>query len=64
MIPARVLRSLPAEQREVLVECFFRGRSVAEAAARLGLPPSTVKMRAHQALRTLRMALNEMGGPE
>jgi RNA polymerase sigma-70 factor (ECF subfamily) len=45
----------------VLVECFYQGRSVAEAAARLGVPPGTVKSRTHYALRSLRMALDEMG---
>jgi RNA polymerase sigma-70 factor (ECF subfamily) len=43
------------------VECFHRGRSVAEAAAVLGVPPATVRSRTHDALRSLRMILNEMG---
>jgi RNA polymerase sigma-70 factor (ECF subfamily) len=64
MIAARALERLSSEHREVLVECFFQGRSVAEAAARLGLPPSTVKLRAHEALRLLRRALDEMGETE
>jgi RNA polymerase sigma-70 factor (ECF subfamily) len=58
---AEALGRLSAEHREVLVECFYQGRSVAEAAARLGLPPGTVKSRTHYALRSLRVALDEMG---
>ena len=58
---AEALGRLSAAHREVLVECFYRGRSVAEAAARLGVPPGTVKSRTHYALRSLRLALEEMG---
>jgi RNA polymerase sigma-70 factor (ECF subfamily) len=45
----------------VLLECYYRGRSVAEAARRLGVPEGTVKSRTHYALRALRLALEEMG---
>jgi RNA polymerase sigma-70 factor (ECF subfamily) len=58
---AEALARLSPTHREVLVECFYQGRSVAEAAARLGVPPGTVKSRTHYALRSLRMALDEMG---
>ena len=43
------------------MECFYRGRSVAEAAAVLGVPPGTVKSRTHYAVRALRLVLDEMG---
>jgi RNA polymerase sigma-70 factor, ECF subfamily len=56
------LRTLSPEHREVVVECYFRGSSVAEAAAALGIPPGTVKSRTHYALRALRLAIEEMGG--
>jgi RNA polymerase sigma-70 factor (ECF subfamily) len=56
------LRTLSAEHRDVLLECYFRGSSVAEAAVTLGVPPGTVKSRTHYALRALRLALEEMGG--
>lgn len=56
------LRTLSAEHREVVLECYFRGSSVAEASARLGIPPGTVKSRTHYALRALRLAMDEMGG--
>lgn len=55
------LTRLSAEHREVLVECYYGGRSVAEAARRLGVPEGTVKSRSHYALRALRLALEEMG---
>ena len=55
------LRTLSAEHREVLLECYFRGASVAQAAARLGVPAGTIKSRTHYALRALRLALEEMG---
>jgi RNA polymerase sigma-70 factor (ECF subfamily) len=58
---AEALGRLSPVHREVLVECFYQGRSVAEAAARLGVPPGTVKSRTHYALRSLRLVLEEMG---
>jgi RNA polymerase sigma-70 factor (ECF subfamily) len=58
---SEALGRLSTTHREVLVECFYRGRSVAETAARLGVPSGTVKSRTHYALRSLRMALDEMG---
>ncbi len=58
---AEALGRLSVSHREVLVECFYRGRSVAEAAARLGVPAGTVKSRTHYALRQLKMILDEMG---
>jgi RNA polymerase sigma-70 factor, ECF subfamily len=58
---AAALDRLSVEHRTVLVECYYRGRSVAEAAAELNIPPGTVKSRVHYALRALRLALEEMG---
>ncbi len=58
---AEALSRLSPAHREVLVECFYQGRSVTEASQRLGIPPGTVKSRTHYALRALRMALEEMG---
>ncbi|NEA41743.1 sigma-70 family RNA polymerase sigma factor [Streptomyces sp. SID11385] len=51
------LRGLSREHRDVLVEVYFRGASVAEAAATLGIPAGTVKSRAYYALRSLRSVL-------
>ncbi len=58
---ADALSRLSVEHRSVLVECYYRGRSIAEAAAQLGIPEGTVKSRSHYALRALRLALEEMG---
>ena len=55
------LARLSTEHRQVLVLCYFGGRSVAEAAGELGIPPGTVKSRTHYALRSLRLVLEEMG---
>ena len=58
---AEALERLSPAHREVLVECFYRGRSVAEVAAVLGIPAGTVKSRTHYAVRALRLVLDEMG---
>jgi len=58
---ADALGTLTPHHRAVLVETFYRGRSVAEAAAVLGVPAGTVKSRAYYALRALRVALAERG---
>jgi len=58
---AEALSKLSREHREALVETYFRGRSVAETGAVLGVPPGTVKSRTYYALRALRSALEEQG---
>jgi RNA polymerase sigma-70 factor (ECF subfamily) len=55
------LGALSDEHRSVLVELYYRGRSVAEAATELGVPAGTVKSRSYYALRALRLALVERG---
>jgi RNA polymerase sigma-70 factor (ECF subfamily) len=60
-VVAEAVTQLSAEHRAVLLECYYRGCSVAEAARRLGVPEGTVKSRTHYALRALRLALQEMG---
>ncbi len=55
------LDSLSPEHRAVIVETYYRGRSVAEAAQVLGIPPGTVKSRCYYALRALKLALVERG---
>ncbi|MFC4783849.1 sigma-70 family RNA polymerase sigma factor [Nocardioides sp. MAHUQ-72] len=58
---AEALTRLSPEHRAVLLECYYRGLPVAEAARRLGIPEGTVKSRTHYALRALRLVLEEMG---
>lgn len=58
---AEAITRLSEDHRAVLLECYYRGVPVAEAARRLGVPEGTVKSRTHYALRALRLALEEMG---
>jgi RNA polymerase sigma-70 factor, ECF subfamily len=58
---ADALRSLSPDHRRVIVEVYYRGRSVAEAASVLGVPQGTVQSRTFYALRALRVALEERG---
>lgn len=58
---ADALHRLSDDHRAVIVACYYRGRSVDEAAAELGIPAGTVKSRCHYALRALKNALDEMG---
>jgi RNA polymerase sigma-70 factor, ECF subfamily len=58
------ISTLSRAHREVIVETYYRGRSVAEAAEALGIPPGTVKSRTFYALRALRRALEERGVTE
>lgn len=60
-VVADAVLTLSPDHRAVLLECYYRGASVAQAAHRLGIPEGTVKSRTHYALRALRLALQEMG---
>lgn len=60
-VVAEAMTRLSTDHREVLRQCYVEGRSVADAARRLGVPEGTVKSRTHYALRALRLALEEMG---
>jgi RNA polymerase sigma-70 factor, ECF subfamily len=61
MVVLEALDRVSPEHRDVLVELYYRGRSVNEAATALGIPPGTVKSRSYYALRALRAAI---GGAE
>jgi len=51
------LASLPAKQREAVELLHLEGLSVAEAAARAGVRPGALKVRAHRGYRALRALL-------
>lgn len=52
-----LLESLPAAQREAFAMLKLEGLSVEDAAARAGVSPGALKVRAHRAYGTLRRAL-------
>ena len=52
------LRTLSTEHRQVLLECYFRGASAAEAAETLGVSLGTVKSRTYYALHALRQEID------
>ena len=58
-VVADALASLRPVHRRVLAETYYRGRSVAETAAVLGIPEGTVKSRTFYALKALKLALQE-----
>ena len=60
-IVSEALSALSREHRDVIVELYYRGRSVAEAAQELRIPAGTVKSRTYYALRALRLTLEERG---
>lgn len=58
---AEALAALTPEHRGAIVETYYLGHSVAEAARRLAIPEGTVKSRVFYGLRALRLQLEEMG---
>jgi RNA polymerase sigma-70 factor, ECF subfamily len=54
------LVQLKPQHRDVLLEIYYEGRSIAETAHRLGVPLGTVKSRTYHALRALRPLLQEI----
>lgn len=58
---AEAIHSLTVDHRHVIVELYYRRRTVAEAAKVLGIPAGTVKSRSYYALHALRAALEERG---
>jgi RNA polymerase sigma-70 factor (ECF subfamily) len=64
MTVSDALRQLSHSHREILIETYFRGRTVPEAAEALNLPLGTAKSRVYYALRALRTALQQRGVTE
>lgn len=60
-VVADALLALSPDHRAVVVRAYYGGRSVAELAHELDIPPGTVKSRLHYGLRALRLALQEKG---
>ena len=56
----QALGTLPAEQRMLIEEAYFRGLSHGELARRFGLPLGTVKTRLRTAMTSLRHQLREV----
>jgi RNA polymerase sigma-70 factor (ECF subfamily) len=57
----RAMRALSAEHRAVIIEVYFNGRSIEEAAKLFGIPLGTAKSRTYYAARNLRQALADLG---
>jgi RNA polymerase sigma-70 factor (ECF subfamily) len=61
---AEALRTLSPAHREILLQTYFQGRTVPEAAALLGLPLGTAKSRVYHALRALKAVFEQQGVTE
>ncbi|MEV0532093.1 sigma-70 family RNA polymerase sigma factor [Kitasatospora sp. NPDC050463] len=61
MTISEALGDLSEAHRQVIVETYFKGRTVNEAATELGIPAGTVRSRVFYALRSLKLALEERG---
>jgi RNA polymerase sigma-70 factor (ECF subfamily) len=61
MTISEALGDLTPAHREALVETYFKGRTVNEAAEVLRIPPGTVRSRVFYALRQLKLSLEERG---
>lgn len=55
------LATLSTAHRQVIVDIYYKNRSVAETARALGIPAGTVKSRSYYAIRELRRALARSG---
>lgn len=61
MVVREALSGLSKNYKRVIIEVYLHGRSVAETAEVLGIPPGTVKSRMYRAVRALRAALEAKG---
>jgi RNA polymerase sigma-70 factor, ECF subfamily len=58
LVVRRALDDLRPEQRDAIIEIYYRGRTAVEAAAALGIPVGTVKSRVFYGLLALRSILD------
>ncbi len=61
MVVLDAMERLSQEHRDVLVQLYYRGRTVGETAELLGVAPGTVKSRSYYALRALRVDMSAAG---
>jgi RNA polymerase sigma-70 factor (ECF subfamily) len=61
LVVSKALGALSPAHREVIVEVYYRGNTIDDAARLLGVPPGTVKSRTYYALRALRQVLEKQG---
>ncbi|MFH9421180.1 sigma-70 family RNA polymerase sigma factor [Streptomyces sp. NPDC017529] len=61
MTISEALGDLSKAHREALIETYFKGRTVSEAAEALRIPAGTVRSRVFYALRSLKLSLEERG---
>lgn len=59
MVVSDALDTLTSQHRQALVETYLKGRTLAQAATVLGIPPGTMKSRVYYALHSMRLALQE-----
>jgi RNA polymerase sigma-70 factor (ECF subfamily) len=55
------LRRISIDHRTAIVETYYRGRPHAEVASELRIPEGTLRSRIFYGLKSLRLALEEMG---
>jgi RNA polymerase sigma-70 factor (ECF subfamily) len=53
------MAELPSQQRELIIELFYRGESLESAAAARDVPVGTLKSRLYYAMRALRAVLDQ-----
>ncbi|KAA6221594.1 sigma-70 family RNA polymerase sigma factor [Streptomyces albofaciens JCM 4342] len=61
MTITEALGDLSQAHREALIETYFKGRTVSEAAEVLHVPAGTIRSRVFYALRSLKLSLEERG---
>lgn len=60
-IVEEALRRIRPDQRQAILETYYKGRSYAEVSRDLGVPEGTLRSRVFYGLKALRLALEELG---